>query len=158
MQIRKAKTTDADQISRVDTEAFTNSPWGDAHNMRNDKSLQQQRLNDNINFCYDYPGQTFVAVEDDKIVGFVMIGFNDACNAGRIRNTAVLPAYTNRGISTTLVKQAIKELKNLGARYICVNTALVPAARRVYEKAGFTLAKRKENMYYYEIHITTPPA
>ena len=158
MRIRKAEVTDAEQLGRVDVEAFMNCGWGDAHDMRNDKSLQQQRFDDAVGFCRDHPGQTFVAVEDDKIVGFVMIGFNDRDNVGRIENSAVQPACSNRGISTALVKHGIEELKRLGARYIWVSTTLVPAARRVYEKAGFTFTKRKDDMYYYEIHITTPPA
>ena len=151
MKIRNAHPEEADRVGEIDVAAFTFSGYGDAHNMANDEAFCRKRSDEAVQFCRDHPDWTFVAVDDDVLVGFLTIEHCPEREAGRIENNAVLPAYRGRGISVRLVRQGIEALKRLGARSITVVTAHVPAARRVYEKAGFTLARRERDDYHYEM-------
>ena len=83
------------------------------------------------------PDTTFVAEEDDKIVGVIMAG-NDG-RRGYIHHTAVHPDYRHRGIGTGLVNSALEALKSLGINKV----ALVVFTRNedgnaFCEKMGFT--------------------
>ena len=83
------------------------------------------------------PDTTFVAEEDDKIVGVIMAG-NDG-RRGYIHHTAVHPDYRHRGIGTGLVNSALEALKSLGINKV----ALVVFTRNedgnaFWEKMGFT--------------------
>jgi len=154
VEIRKAGLADAERIGDVDVEAFTNSGWGEAFRMAEDEALQEKRREEARRFCQLHPGWVYVAVEDGQVVGFTTLEYDQRKRTGRIENTAVLPAYSGRGISTKLVTRVVRELVRLGATHIRVHTTLVPAARRVYEKAGFKLAAQDGEDYFYE--MTTP--
>ena len=162
MLIRKSEPGDADQVAEVAVQAFAHGGWGHAHDMARDEELQREFGDDQRQRCLDHPDWVCVAVEDNQVVGFVMIEYAPEQQAGCIGNNAVLPAYQNRGISTELVSRAIEELKNLGAKHIKVRTAHEPAACRVYEKAGFALVNQAMEhdshgalgvLYYYEMHL-----
>ncbi len=58
------------------------------------------------------PRTSFVAVEDDKIVGVIMCGHDG--RRGFIHHTAVLDDYRRRGIATALVNTALEALKKEG--------------------------------------------
>lgn len=62
---------------------------------------------------------------------------------GIIHNNAVDPDYQGRGTSTRLIERVVEELTSLGVKRIEVSTARVPAAVRVYEKAGFKIFDRR---------------
>lgn len=153
MNIRNAHPEEAGRIGEIDVEAFTPSGYGDAHDMRNDRAFCRKRAREAARFCRDHPDWTFVAVEGAALVGFVTIEHQPEREAGRIENNAVLPEYSGQGISTRLVRHAVDVLKRLGAKHLTVHTAFVPAARRVYEKAGFTLARRQGDHYDYEMNL-----
>ena len=131
--------------------------------MTQDEELQRKRREEARQYCEVHPDWVYVAVEDDQIVGFATLEYYAERQAGRIENNGVLPEYRNRGISTQLVKHAIEELKRLGGRCITLRTQFVPAARRVYEKAGFALVKQVQEsdseggpaapMSYYEMRL-----
>ncbi len=163
MKIRTAQASDCDQVAEVDSISFTDSGFGVAHNMAQDRAFQAKRRADVRGYCSEHPDWVFVAVEDDRIVGFASIEYDPQEQAGEIDNNGVVPAYRNRGISTQLVRHAVGELKRLGVKHIKVHTVHVPAARRVYEKAGFTLVKQVQEQdseggplglgCYYEMHF-----
>lgn len=115
--------------------------------------MQQQKWDDAKCYCQKHLEWVYVAIEDNKVVGFCTLEYWPEKHAGRIQNNAVLLEYRGRGISTKLAKQTIRELENLGAKYITVHTTHVPAARRVYEKVGFKLNRQEGEDYYYEMHI-----
>ena len=163
MRIRKASRDDAESVGEVDVQAFLKSGWGQAHDMARDNGLQRRRRERSCEFCQSHPDWVGVAVEDDQIVGFVSFEYDADHRIGRIENNATLPEYRDRGISTQLVRYAVAELARLGAERIHLRTIHVPAACRVYEKAGFQLAKKVHEpdsdggpaaaMQYYEMHV-----
>jgi len=153
MEIRNAHPGEADRIGEIDVQAFTASGYGDAHNMADDEAFCRKRSDNAAEFCRRHPDWTFVAVEEDALLGFVTIEHWPEREGGRIENNAVLPDYSGRGISTQLVRHAVDALKRLEAKHLTVCTAFVPAARRVYEKAGFTLVRREGNHYHYEMRL-----
>ncbi|HIE26751.1 TPA: GNAT family N-acetyltransferase [Candidatus Poribacteria bacterium] len=149
MLIRKAKADEIERICSVDVAAFLNSPYGEKTHMAENKESQQKRWDNAKRFCQEHLDWVYVAIEDDNIVGFATLEYQPQQQTGRVQNNAVLPEYRCRGISTALVSRVLEELKNLGAKRINVHTKFVPAARRVYEKVGFSLSQKDED-YYYE--------
>lgn len=84
------------------------------------------------------PDTCFVAVEQERIIGVIMVG-NDG-RRGYIYHTAVTPEYRNKGIATQLVNSATKALLDLGISKV----ALVAFERNeignvFWEKQGFTV-------------------
>jgi ribosomal protein S18 acetylase RimI-like enzyme len=163
MQIRKSSRSDADSIGEVDVQAFLDSGWGQAHAMSSDEDLQRRRREESSEFCLTHPEWVYVAEDDDRVVGFVSFEYEPKSRIGHIENNATLPEFRNRGISTQLVQHAVSELSRLGAHRIQLRTIHVSAALRVYEKAGFRLAKRVHEpdseggpaatMHYYEMRV-----
>ncbi len=151
MLIRKASPKDAQRIGEVDIRSFLSSGWGEAHSLAQDEQLQHERRTEARQYCLDHPDWVYVAIEDDDIIGFATIEYNGEQCSGRIQNNAVLDEYRNRGISMQLVRRSVAELGRLGARRIGVHTTHVPAARRVYEKAGFELVHHEDESYTYEM-------
>ena len=156
MLIRKSTPADAEAVGDVDVQAFRNSGWGQAHEMGRDEDLQRKRREESCEFCRAHPDWVYVGVEDDRIVGFTAFEFDEA----------TAPEYRNRGVSTELVRSAVEELIRLGAKRIHLRTIHVPAALRVYEKAGFRVEKTVHEtdseggpaatMYYYEMFVDSP--
>ncbi len=163
MLIRKSTAEDAERVGEVDVQAFTNSGWGEAHNMAQDEELQHKRREEARQYCRQHPDWVYVAIEDDQIVGFATLEYDSEQQTGCIENNAVLPEYRNRGISSELVRSVVEELRQLGARQVTLRTIHVPAARWVYEKAGFGLAKQVQEpdseggppglMCYYQMQL-----
>lgn len=65
------------------------------------------------------PRTSFIAIEDQKIVGAILCG-NDG-RRGYIYHTVVLPQYRRRGIASSLVEEAVNALKNEGITRVCLN-------------------------------------
>ena len=153
MHIRQASEDDAQIIGQVDVAAFMDSGWGQFHHMREDMALQRSRSEESSQYCRDHPDWTFVAIEDDRIVGFLAITYREDVREGEIENMAVLPDYRKRGISTQLARKGIECLRELGAARIVVHTTHVPAALRAYEKVGFTVWKSEAHGAWYEMQV-----
>ncbi len=84
------------------------------------------------------PDTCFVAEEDDKIVGAIMVG-NDGRRA-YIYHTSVHPDFRRRGIAAKLVDTVLAELETLGINKV----ALVVFERnelgnKFWESMGFTV-------------------
>lgn len=85
----------------------------------------------------------WVAVEEGAPVGFVAVVLHDQGSpaSGEIEMVAVNPECQSRGIGMTLVSRAVDEISKLGVPIAEIWTGGDPghaAARRLYEKAGFT--------------------
>lgn len=153
MLIRKAKEDEIEQIGEVDVKSFLQSPYGEKTHMAEDREAQRKRFLNAKRFCKEHLHWVYVAVEDDKVVGFATLEYEPQEQTGRVQNNAVLPEYRCRGISTALVSRVVEELRELGAKRIKVHTKFVPAARRVYEKVGFKLVNQKDEDCYYEMQV-----
>ena len=88
-------------------------------------------------------GRVWVAEVGASVVGFVSVEiFDHKRSMGEISMLAVDPDYQGAGIGTALTEFALDRLKDAGMRVAMVETGGDPghaAARRTYEKAGYTL-------------------
>ena len=94
--------------------------------------------------CAAKKGRVWVADVQGDVVGFVSVEVFDAERSmGEISMLAVDPDHQGRGVGTTLTGFALDRLKDAGMRVAMVETGGDPghaAARRTYEKAGYTLS------------------
>ena len=93
--------------------------------------------------CATKKGRVWVAEGDASTVGFVAVEYDHPeIGMGEISMMAVDPDHQGRGIGTALTGFALDRLKEAGMKVAMVETGGDPghaAARRVYEKAGYTL-------------------
>jgi LmbE family N-acetylglucosaminyl deacetylase/GNAT superfamily N-acetyltransferase len=85
--------------------------------------------------------QTWVAVTDGAITGFVNVSFDTSERSGEIYMIAVDPRAQRQGIASRLTELALGEMRARGLDLATVATGGDPAhapARATYEKAGFT--------------------
>ena len=138
MLIRRAEKADIEAICTVDARAFGSGPYAEARDQAGNPDWREKRSRDIAAWYRDHYPETFVAVLDDRVVGFA--GYKPIeGGTGIIDNNAVDPDFQGRGISTQLVGRVVEELTSLGVTRIEVATAHVPAAVRAYEKAGFRI-------------------
>ncbi|MFW6068590.1 MAG: GNAT family N-acetyltransferase [Chloroflexota bacterium] len=91
--------------------------------------------------CRDEKNKTWVAVVDDKVVGFVTYELNEETKTGEVHLLAVHPENQNEGIGTELNLFALKKMSEGGMKLAEVGTGGDEGhapARRSYEKAGYT--------------------
>ncbi|HEX5614430.1 MAG TPA: GNAT family N-acetyltransferase [Acidimicrobiia bacterium] len=84
---------------------------------------------------------TWVALVDDAVAGFVNVIFDAAERSGEIYMIAVDPAAQRLGIASRLTQLALDEMRARGLDLATVSTGGDPGhapARHTYEKAGFT--------------------
>jgi len=88
-------------------------------------------------------GRVWVAEVGASVVGFVSVEiFDPKRSMGEISILAVDPDHQGGGIGTALTEFALERLKDAGMMVAMVETGGDPghaAARRTYEKAGYTL-------------------
>lgn len=65
------------------------------------------------------PNTSFVAYEDNRLVGAVLCGQDG--RRGYIYHTVVLPEYRERGIASALVEAAVNALREEGITRVCLN-------------------------------------
>ena len=93
--------------------------------------------------CAAKEGRVWVAEVGASAVGFVAVEFHHPeRSVGEISMLAVDPDHQGGGIGTALTEFALDRLKEAGMTVAMVETGGDPghaAARRTYEKAGYTL-------------------
>lgn len=93
--------------------------------------------------CTARDKRVWVAAMDGTVVGFVSVELHHPePDMGEIPMLAVDPDHQKGGIGTTLTEFALDQLKDAGMKVAMVETGGEPghaAARRTYEKAGYTL-------------------
>ncbi len=102
------------------------------------RTSQQQSVED---VCARQKTQVWVAEVDESTVGFVAVELHCESNYGEIYMVAVDPDYQGGGIGTALTEFALDWIKDAGMAVAMVETGGDPghaAARRTYEKAGYT--------------------
>jgi GNAT superfamily N-acetyltransferase len=93
--------------------------------------------------CTAQENEVWVAVEGDRPVGFVAIGFidEDAARAGEIHMVAVDPNHQRLGVATVLMHRALTRIEAEGVDIAVIATGGDPAhapARALYERFDFT--------------------
>jgi len=84
---------------------------------------------------------TWVAVTDGTVTGFVNVVFDADDRSGEIYMIAVDPGAQRQGIASRLTERALDEMRSRGLDLAIVATGGDPGhmpARRTYEQAGFT--------------------
>jgi len=97
--------------------------------------------------CRATGNDVWVAVCDERPVGFVAVGFIDegAARAGEIYMIAVDPAYQGAGLGASLVQRAVTEIKAQGVDLAVIATGGDPGhapARALYEKLNFNASRQ----------------
>ena len=85
--------------------------------------------------------QVWVAEVGGSTVGFVTVELHRESNVGQIYMVAVDPDFQGGGVGTALIEFALTRIKDAGMEVAMVETGGDPghaAARRTYEKAGYT--------------------
>jgi GNAT superfamily N-acetyltransferase len=91
--------------------------------------------------CRDAGMQVWVAEVDAQPTGFVAVALHDDPPSAEIDMIAVDPSHQNRGVGSTLLAYALDRIGAAGISLVHIATGGDPghaAARRAYEKAGFT--------------------
>lgn len=103
------------------------------------KKTQQEAVE---SFCKPSEHKTaYVAELDGTLAGFVVLVLKPAEKIGEVEFLMVHPDYQKRGIAAALNTFALQKLKESGMEVAVVGTGGDPghaAARRSYEKAGYT--------------------
>jgi ribosomal protein S18 acetylase RimI-like enzyme len=92
--------------------------------------------------CTSPDHETWVAVQDGVVVGFVNTMLHPGTPMGEIHMVAVDPDHQRQGIGERLTDFAVERLRLAGAEVAMVETGGDPGhapARRTYERAGFRL-------------------
>jgi len=104
-----------------------------------------------------FPNTFIVAIIEEDIVGYIMCrmetGFSELgkwniTKKGHVVSIAVLPEYRKRGIGTSLMLQAMKEMRNYGMKecYLEVRVSN-QTAKNLYRKIGFKEVKTIQGYY-----------
>jgi ribosomal protein S18 acetylase RimI-like enzyme len=96
---------------------------------------------DVVEACTGGSARVWVADVDGRAVGFVAVVVDAGGRTGEIHMVAVEPAHQGRGIGLALTELAIDHIRAAGGTLVTVGTggdAGHAAARRLYERAGFT--------------------
>ncbi|MFW9852014.1 MAG: GNAT family N-acetyltransferase [Candidatus Thorarchaeota archaeon] len=156
MKIRKAKLTDIKDIAYVQVKSWKTTYPG----LLPDKVIKsrtvESRTRKLTEFWQDLETSTtrcvFVAeTNDGKIVGFVCGGKTFDKNLpyqGEVYSIYIIKEYQSKGLGTTLMKEAVKFLVNLGFKTMIVWVLEGnEQASQFYEKLGGFLKERKMHDY-----------
>lgn len=92
-------------------------------------------------------GETYIALNEDKIIGvYVLVKqSNDTCE---LKNIAVAEQHQGQGLGKTLVLDAIKIAKQLGAKKIEVGTGNSSLSQlALYQKCGFRITEVEKDFF-----------
>ena len=96
-------------------------------------------------------GRGYVAMVEDRVVGFVSYQVNPLARSGEISGNAVDPECRGMGIGPKMYEFVLEKMKEEGMLYATVNTGLDDGhapARRAYQKVGFE--KNLPSVRYYK--------
>jgi GNAT superfamily N-acetyltransferase len=146
VHFRKFRNQDAPGITQV---------WNEALVGRGAPRLRHSSLLENYVFSKSYfdPRGFFVAVDEEKIVGFAHAGFGPSADgrsldrgAGVTSLMAVMPAYQRRGLGSQLLEHSENYLKEAGATLVHAGSAwpVAPFYFGIYGGAVFSGILRSE--------------
>lgn len=131
LEIRQEQPADYDAVYQVVKEAFARAEHSDGNEQDLVSALRKSEA--------FIPELSLVAVEDNRIVGHIL--FTEAVVGNTkvlaLAPLSVLPAYQNRGIGLSLIRQGHAVAARLGYPY-----AVVLGHANYYPKAGYVPASR----------------
>jgi len=123
---------DLDTILEIELESFVN-PWT--------REMYLADLeNHGVSFCY------VVRDASQRVIGYC--SFWRVLDELHVNNVAVTPAYRARGAGTALMREVLREGARMGARRATLEVRRSnEAARRLYERLGFTVTGLRRGYY-----------
>jgi ribosomal-protein-alanine N-acetyltransferase len=123
---------DLDTILAIELESFVN-PWT--------REMYLADLeNHGVSFCY------VVRDASQRVVGYC--SFWRVLDELHVNNVAVAPAYRGMGAGTALMREVLREGARMGARRATLEVRRSnEAARRLYERLGFTVTGIRRGYY-----------
>jgi [ribosomal protein S18]-alanine N-acetyltransferase len=123
---------DLDAVLAIEEASFTN-PWT--------REMYLAELdNRGVSYCF------LARTTDGHVIGFC--SFWRVLDELHINNLAVLPTLRGRGVGTALLDRVLEEGRALGARRATLEVRRSnEAARRLYERLGFTVAGVRRGYY-----------
>jgi len=123
---------DLDTILEIELESFVN-PWT--------REMYLADLeNHGVSFCY------VVRDASQRVIGYC--SFWRVLDELHVNNVAVAPAYRGRGAGTALIREVLREGARMGARRATLEVRRSnEAARRLYERLGFTVTGIRRGYY-----------
>ena len=127
-----ALLSDLDTVLEIERASFVN-PWT--------REMYLAELeNKGVSYCY------VVRNESDDLVGFC--SFWRVLDELHINNLAVMPVHRGAGAGTTLLREVLREGARMGARRATLEVRRSnEAARRLYERLGFSVAGVRRGYY-----------
>lgn len=129
MQIRKAQIRDIDEIFELgkNVTAFTTSKevvnfWP--------KPILKSVIKSDKNWI-------FVACEKKKIIGFIIVNYNEVFKKALIENIFVNLQFRKLGVGKLLLDTVLEVLKKNNCKYICALTEINCPAVKFYLNNGF---------------------
>lgn len=132
MMIRKMTVADAEAISKIEEQCFS-QPWSK-------QSFVQAAQDENALFL--------VACEEDQPVGYA--GMYLSAPEGEITNVAVMEAFRGKGIAKALMRQQQVQSATFGIDRIVLEVRVSNAsAIAAYEGTDFVIAGIRKNFYSF---------
>ncbi len=142
MRILTAKKDDVKGVSNLWL-IFVQDPDGSDLNIIPSEENRKRWMNFVETLIESGNGALKFAVEDEGSIGYVLYSWHITPlklkkKAGTIYDLFVLREYRGRGIGTSLMKEAINDLRNHGVRIVRINALSKNInAIHLYEKLGF---------------------
>ena len=82
-----------------------------------------------------------VAESENKIIGFSLFAQHTPTRKATWENIYVSPEYRNSGVGSALIKEGLREIKDLGCKYVmcCINAEGQERFAKYVEKFGFKI-------------------
>ena len=147
--IRKATKEDADGKGYVHYKSWIETYKG----LLPDDVIKGLSLERSVDKAREYPENTYVAIVDDKIVGFscyLESRDEELLNYGEIMAIYILKQYQGRGIGKLLIQSCYEELSHYSGISLWVLKSNLNAIN-FYESEGFSKDGKQKYLYGKEV-------
>ena len=129
MKLRTITGNDVSELAKVYGEVYSEKPYSEKWN----KEALERKIKGMLWM------RSYVAIENEKIVGFIFFYEYDWSigKKGYIDELGVLKEFRGRGISSSLMNHAEKDLKKDGAKEVSLNVYTNAKAYKIYKKRGY---------------------
>ena len=117
------------------------------------KTWQENKTQTLQNQMRAHPGDWFVSVLNDRVIGFCSLTVDEKTGIGEVGHNGVHPDHQGKGYGSNQLRFVLRKLREAGMRiaevWTVMNNGHAPA-RRMYESAGFqTLSESR--LYYRKL-------
>lgn len=98
----------------------------------------KEYLTEHLERTKKYQGQFYLAIDNNKIVGFCISEVSESGTAGKITELYVEPLSRGKGLATTLIEKTEEYLKDKGCKDIWISVlSFNPTALELYKKLNY---------------------